>query len=335
MAERSRQDLFLGLESGGRKIAAVILDEDDRVVCAAEDFRKPENRAEATLAQIQEVAESALRQLPDSVGSPVAAGWGFGGMVDRASNQPHVNPHEAGWEGLSARTLLESALSLPIYVVNDCNAAALAEGHVGAGSLEGNMIYLTIGSGIGGGALVDGKLLEGGRFGEIEIGHLPLDPELLPCPCGNRGCLESTCSGDGLCRLAYHWRMRFPESVLSRELDNLSPAEIGPRLLDRSSRDPLALACQNHFLKLMGKAGAILVNLFNPSVLVLGGGVMQNTWLLKPLKESILQGVAPQLHASFEIRSAALQTDVVPLGAALYARQLAEISPSTLQPTSS
>ena len=332
MAESSRQNLFLGLESGGRKIAAAIVDEANRVVSRAEGSRRSGNRAKATLKQIQNVAEAALQQLPDAAGSLVAAGWGFGGMVDRKNNQPQVNPHEAGWEGLSSRTALESALSLPVHVINDCNAAALAEGHAGAGSLEGTMIYVTLGSGIGGGALVDGKLLEGGRFGEMELGHLPLDPELLPCPCGNVGCLESTCSGDGLGRLALHWRERFRNSVLSRELENRSPEEIAPQLLEPDTRDPLALACQNHFLELLGKAGAILVNLFNPTVLVLGGGVMQNAWLLKPLKAAIHQGVAPQLKASFEIRSAALQTDVVPLGAALYARQLAEKTSSPPQP---
>lgn len=322
MTDEPEQSLFLGLESGGRKIAATVIDRENRVLARAEDVRNTGNRAEATLAQIEALAVSIVEGLPGGSGTVQAVGWGFGGMVDRELNQPHVNPHEEGWEGLQARALLESALSLPVYVVNDCNAAALAEGHCGAGSLEGNMIYMTVGSGIGGGVLVEGHLFSGGRFGEVEIGHLPLDPEALPCPCGNLGCVESSCSGDGLGRLALHWRERFLESSeLSRRIGSMAPSEITPLLFDLQTEDPLAEACRAHLISIVGKAGAILANLFNPSCFVLGGGVMQNTWLLEPLQAAMHSGVAPPLQANFPVVAAALNKDVVPLGAALYARQ--------------
>jgi glucokinase len=222
---------------------------------------------------------------------------------------------------LGGRQLLEKALGLPVYVENDCNVAALAEGHAGAGQPTGVMIYITVGSGIGGGVLKDGVLFEGGRFGEVEVGHLVVDPGGLLCPCGNLGCLEASCSGDGLGRLALASRPRFiPVSNLAWSLKP-GARGIANELFHNYPDDPLAKFCIDHFIDRMGYACSFLVNLFNPKVIVMGGGVMQNQWLLEPILGAMEGRVTPQLKSECRIVGAALGKQVVPLGAALYARQ--------------
>ena len=324
MAPDGSSPLALGFETGGKKIAAVVCDSAGSVVSRAETTRPSGNRAPGTLELLLQVGKEAVERAGATAEKLIGAGWGFGGMVDRHENQPYCNPHEPGWEGFPARQRIEDTFGVPLKVENDCNAAALAEYFLGAGERSGSIVYLTVGSGIGGGTVQNGRLLEGGRFGEMEIGHLVVEPDGLRCPCGNRGCLEASCSGDGLGRLALANRERLLEtSPLARRLEGQPPEKIAPLLFEAFPEDPLAAFCIRAFIDRMGLACSAIINLFNPETLVMGGGVLKHAWLLPEIQKAMADRVAPQLQAPCRIKPSALGESVVPVGAALLGFQAA------------
>ncbi len=318
MSPDGSSPLALGFETGGRKIAAVVCDATGALVSRAETTRSSSNQAPDTLERLLQAGKDALAKAGLETGKLVGAGWGFGGMVDRQENQPYCNPHEPGWEGFPARERVEETFQVPLKVENDCNAAALAEYFLGAGERRGSMVYITVGSGIGGGIVRGGQLFEGGRFGEAEIGHLVVEPDGLPCPCGNRGCLEASCSGDGLGRLALANRERLlNSSPLAQRLEHRAPETIAPLLFEAYPEDPLAAFCLTTFIDRMGLACSTLVNLFNPDIIVMGGGVLKHAWLLPEIHRAMEGRVAPQLQAPFRLKRTSLGENVVPVGAAL------------------
>ena len=161
---------ILCFESGGTKLVAAVTDSEGFILDKKIHLRKREQRASETLEDLVRLGRSLLKAKP--VG---AIGFGFGGTVDRTTGEPTTCFHEDGWEEVRTRQYLEKAFGVPVYIENDCNLAALAESRIGHGIVSGTVFYMTIGTGIGGGIVHDGLLLETGVFGEGEIGDWRLE----------------------------------------------------------------------------------------------------------------------------------------------------------------
>lgn len=319
------EPLILGLETGGSKVRALLVDESMAVLGEAEGRRFPGFAAKETLDCLIKTADAARSRGEARCGdrcSLRAIGWGFGGGVDRETNEPTLNLHEPGWENLfPGRQLLEH-FGCPVFLENDCNVAALAEACLGAGSPRGVSIYLTVGSGIGGGVTIDGRLFRASRFGETEVGHLAMDPDGPLCPCGNRGCLEAFSSGDGMAARAREWA--FSAGTVGPLAEKIraasSPAEITPLLFAFYQDDPQAKHLIDDACQKLGIACSMLINLFVPRRIVLGGGVMRQPIMLPAVERAITGHVNRQLRATSSLRLSALGDRVVPLGAAIHAR---------------
>jgi glucokinase len=311
---------FLGLESGGAKLIATLVDAEGRILASEMTTRQPHFRAKESIDALIEVS----RRVSSKGNSKriVAAGFGFGGLVERTRNWPFLNIHEPGWEELNAAEILSDALGVPVFCENDCNAAALAEALVGAGSREGVSFYITVGSGIGGGIVHDGRILECSPFGEGEIGHLVMEENGAQCPCGNRGCLEALCSGGGLAEMARKKSADLVDrSPLARRINEVPRHEVARELFAQFPGDPLSVECVETFCELMGRACATVMSLLTPRVIVFGGGVMRNQWLPARIQEKTIGRVPHYLKQPCRFEPAALGDSVVSLGAALYARQ--------------
>ena len=142
---------------------------------------------------------------------------------------------QVGWERLPIATTLEKEFDLPVSMENDCNLAALAEAHFGAGQGHRTVFYVTLGTGVGGGIVHDGHIQAFGDIGEAEIGHIVVVPEGPPCWCGGRGCVESVCSGPGISQLAAWLTEQNPDLWAQSELKEVP---------QRRPRRPLAV--QSH-----------------------------------------------------------------------------------------
>jgi glucokinase len=315
-----RADLCLGLESGGTKLVVSLGSRDGTITRSQSIPRPPSHRAPDTLRDLVKIGREFLAEADAPV---VGVGYGFGGTVNRETGTPVLNLHEEGWADIDAKALLTGAFDLPVFCENDCKVAALAEAHIGSGSREGTSIYITVGSGIGGGIVYEGRVLETSIWGEAEIGHIVMDPGGPRCSCGNRGCLEALCSGWGMGKraLGHAADPRFAGSELASRIAALPLHEISRAVFAAYPADPLAEVCVDEFCATLGQACSFLCNLLTPRAIVLGGGVMSNTWLIPKIEAAARIHTAPYLQQPTRFAAAALGERTVSSGAILFAYQ--------------
>ncbi len=253
-------------------------------------------------------------------GAPGALGVGFPGLVD-ASGTVRFSAHLPGLVGTELAAELRSAYAAPIWVGNDATAAAWAELERGAGRGARDLLMVTLGTGIGGGIVVGGRLVEGARRFAGEWGHMVVDPHGPPCPCGQRGCWERFASGDGLGRPAC-------EAALAGR---------APELVARAGGDPEAVRGEHvTAAAAAGDQGACevlaelawwlalglanLANAFDPEVVVLGGGLAgAGEVLFEPLREAFTRLVEAGSQREVRIVPAALGPAAGAIGAGLLA----------------
>lgn len=294
---------ILCLESGGTKLVAAWADHAARLQEREVAYRQPDHTATQTLQALLRLGRQVVAGR-----SPSAVALGFGGLVDRRRQAPAGCFHERGWDDLDPARILAEAFSAPAWVENDCKLAALAEAARGAGRPGDRLLYVTVGTGIGAGYVHGGRLLALGELGEMELGHMVVEPQGPPCACGQHGCLETLCSGPGL-------------QELSRRLTGRTiPA---PQLMQSwRSKDPTACHIIDTAAGYMALALAAAVNLTAPTCVVLGGGVMTgNRDYLDLVRCKTLNRVFPPFRAGVRWELSALGPDVVCQGAALWALQ--------------
>lgn len=252
-----------GIDVGGTKCLGVVLDDDGRVVA---EWRRPTPRgAEAII--------DTLAALVGDMGRVDTLGIGVPGLVTR-EGVLRAAPNLVDIADFAVGPLLSARLGIDVAVDNDATCAAIAEWLVGAGRGTSDLVMVTLGTGIGGGVVAGGRLVRGVNGFAGEIGHMVVDPDGPPCPCGRRGCWERYASGSGLGRLAREAAVggRLPRVVqlaggdpeLVRGEDVRSAAEEG---------DPDALAVIDEFARWVAVGLVSLTNALDPEVFVLGGGL--------------------------------------------------------------
>lgn len=183
---------------------------------------------------------------------------------------------------------LRKELGVPVYVGNDANVAALGEMWKGSASGHKNVVLFTLGTGLGGGVIIGGKMLSGSHGAGGEVGHIPMNPdEVLPCPCGNYGCLEQYASATGVVRKAKELLEKVPAASLLRDFQNLTAKDVW----DCYSRgDAMAAQVVEHFGRSLGRGAAAVACVADPEVFVLGGGMSKaGTPLLEVTKKYFRQ----------------------------------------------
>lgn len=276
-------DLAIGVDIGGTKVAAGVVDTQGRVLARARRLT-PSRDPRAVEATIAEVVTE-LRAEHDVV----AVGIGAAGFVD--SDRSHVlfAPHLA-WRNEPLRDGVAKAVQLPVVVENDANAAAWAEWRFGAGRGEPRLVCVTLGTGIGGGIVLDGQVQRGRHGMAGEFGHMVVVPGGHRCECGNRGCLEQYASGNVLGREARELaRAHSPVTVpLMERVGGDVDALVGP-LITEAARDgdPCAMELFTEVGRWLGIGLANLAAALDPGMFVIGGGVSDaGELLLRPARES-------------------------------------------------
>lgn len=234
------------------------------------------------------------------------------GIVISAANVP-------GWEDLPLKEEMEKALKVPVVINNDARMAAFGEWRAGAGRGYSHMIFLTVSTGIGGGVIIDNRLLNGARGLATELGHLTLEPNGPVCSCGKRGHLEALASGQGIERFVIERLTNGAMSVLS--LSNKISARIiadAAQHGDSLSREAFEMA--GYYLGI-GCAG--LLHAFNPAALIIGGGVsFSGELLFNPFLKSLREQVMDAEYLSkVDIMPAKLGDNAGLIGAMLYLRE--------------
>lgn len=276
MAEASKADHYLGVDLGGTKILTGVFKNSLECLATAKLSTKSQRGVEEVIERIARCVQDAVDEADLSIKNVAGVGIGAPGAVDFASGSVIFAPNLEGWKNISLKKDLEKALGVPVFVENDCNIAALG---VHAAELKGkprHMVGIFVGTGIGGGLILNGELFSGVNHTAGEVGHMVLEVNGPKCGCGNKGCFEALAS-----RTAIFQRIK--EGVKDGQ-KTLLVDMLGDDLKDLRSGDiRKAIRRGDKFVdkvveeasEYIGIATANLINIFNPEVVVLGGGVIE------------------------------------------------------------
>ena len=298
-----------GIDVGGTKFLGVVLDDDGTVVVEA---RRPTPRG-------PDAVISGLAEFARELGDFDSLGIGVPGLVTR-TGVLRAAPNLVSVAELEVGPRVSAALGRSVSVDNDATCAALAEWQLGAARGADDVVMVTLGTGIGGGIIAGGRLQRGTNGFAGEIGHMVVDPEGPPCPCGRRGCWERYASGSGLARLAR-------EAAVGRRVDRVVELAGGDPELVRGEHvqaaaresDVRALAVIDTFGRWVAIGLANLANVLDPAMFVLGGGLAASADLyIGPISRWFRELLyAPELRPHPELVFASLGERAGAVGAAL------------------
>ena len=241
-------------------------------------------------------------------------GIGCPGVIDDGTGTV-VRAANLGLENYPLRAELEKRLGLPVKIGNDANCAALGEAAFGAGKDVKNSILVTLGTGVGGGIVIDGKLFTGNRGAGAEIGHMVIEKDGEKCTCGRRGCLEAYCSASALTRATREAMENDTSSAIWRTYTH-SDCD-GRTAFEYMDSDPSAKRVVDTYINRLACGLVNLANIFRPQVILIGGGVSaQGTRLTAPLQRIVDGEMFAAEYAPVEIRCASLGNRAGALGAA-------------------
>lgn len=296
--KRECREHALAIDLGGTNLRVAIIDECGNIL-KRESVPTPPSK-DFVIKEMIALA-SKMKSLSEQLGSTLQGiGISTGGRVDYENGI--INDSTAllaEWQNLPLGALLESELHLSVSIDNDGNCAAIAEQFFGQGRSCSNFVSLVLGTGIGGGVVVNDLLLRGANNAAAELGHISIDMNGPLCSCGNRGCVELYASGSGIARLA----KELLESGTIR-IDGLSPEAATAEKLGEAARKGNKVSQQliQQAGKSLGIALSGLINTFNPEKIILSGNLLQlGEWYLDPMREAVRQHAMKTARESVEI----------------------------------
>ncbi|HFI2438553.1 TPA: ROK family glucokinase [Streptococcus suis] len=249
----------------------------------------------------------------------LGVGMGSPGVVDSEAGTV-IGAYNLNWKTLQlVKEQFESALGLPFFIDNDANVAALGEQWVGAGNNNPNVVFMTLGTGVGGGVIAAGNLIRGIKGAGGELGHITVDfDEPFACTCGKKGCLETVASATGIVNLSRRYADQYAGDAKLKQMIDDGQDVTAKDVFDLAKEgDDLALIVYRHFSEYLGVACANIAAVLNPAYIVLGGGVSAaGEFLLDGVRKVFAENSFPQIKESTQIVLATRGNDAGVLGAA-------------------
>lgn len=311
--------MIIGIDLGGMSAKAALLsgaklEGKSRVVTSADVS------AEKTAFALAELAVQTAEKAGKSMGDVQAIGIGAPGVIDSADGVI-VSWTNFGWKHVPLGALVEKYTGKKTFVLNDANAAALGEAKFGAGKEYSDSVLVTLGTGVGSGIMIGGKLFEGFRSAGAELGHTVIRVGGEQCSCGRRGCFERYASASALIRLTQEGMRLDRGSAMWRFAHTPDEADGRTVFLAMKEGDPAAQRVFDDYIEGLGEGILNIVNTFRPQAIILGGGISaEGETLLEPLRRYVF----PRLYVSVDyaplsIVCASLGNDAGLYGAAQYA----------------
>lgn len=261
----------IGIDVGGTFIKGALVDRSGRIIFR----RKVPTEASSGNHGVLNHVVSLIGQLEKTLkakGQILGVGLGIAGLVDFRRGIVLVSPNLPGWRNFPVLQTLSKVVNYPLFLENDANAAALGEKWMGAARKAQSFCFLTLGTGVGGGLVMEGRIWHGAKGMAGEIGHMIIDPHGPPCKCGNQGCLETYASVNALRRMVMEAFETGRKTILGADIQNDSLD--GKAIFQAAQKeDALALEVFERMGFALGVGMASLVNLLNPEMIVLGGGL--------------------------------------------------------------
>lgn len=274
---------YLGIDLGGTFIKGGIVDDAGNIILQDSTPTEREKGGAAVAQNIASLCKKLLKQANMTESDVVGIGMGSPGMIDSKTGEV-VYSNNLAWEHFFLADEVQKHISLPVKVANDANVAALGETKFGCGKNYNNTVMFTLGTGVGGGIIIDGKLFEGNRSAGAEIGHSVIVAGGEQCSCGRRGCLEAYASATALIRDTKRAMLAHKDSKMWEigDIDSVT----GKTAFDYKDSDIYAKEVVDNYIQKIGVGLTNAANVFRPEAIILGGGVCaQGDNLVKPLQE--------------------------------------------------
>jgi glucokinase len=276
MADGSKPEYVVGVDLGGTKILSGVFKNPLECIGSAKVSTKSQRGVEAVVERIARCVEDAVDEADLTLKQVAGVGIGAPGAVDFASGTVIFAPNMEGWKDVPLKKDLEKALGVPVFVENDCNIAALG---VHVAELKGkpnHLVGIFVGTGIGGGLIVNGELYAGYNHTAGEIGHMVVEVDGPKCGCGNKGCLEALASRTAIFQQIKSGVKNGEKTILTEMLgDDLSDLRSNDLRKAIRRGDKFVDRIVEGAAEYLGIATANLINILGPEVVVLGGGVIE------------------------------------------------------------
>lgn len=310
---------IIGIDLGGTSIKFAILTLDGEV---QEKWSIKTNILDEGSHIVEDMIESIahrLKMLELDASEFQGIGMGSPGVVDREKGTV-IGAYNLNWKTLQpVKEKIESALHITFFIDNDANVAALGERWKGAGENQPDVVFMTLGTGVGGGIVAEGRLLHGVRGAAGELGHITVDfDDPIQCTCGKKGCLETVASATGIVNLTRRYADEYEgDSQLKVLIDNGEEVTAKTVFDLAKEGDALALIVYKNFSRYLGLAAANIGSTLNPYKIVIGGGVSAaGDFLLDGVRKVFEENSFPQVRESTQLALATLGNDAGVIGAA-------------------
>ena len=308
----------IGIDLGGTNIVASVVNEDYRILGTGKTPTSTPRSADEIFDDIAAMCREAMDKAGVTINDISSIGMGTPGTVNGEGVIEFAN--NLGFNNVPARDMLKERLGdLPVFIANDANCAALGEAYAGCGNGSKNFVAVTLGTGVGSGIIVDGKIVTGVNFAGGECGHMVIMVDGEACTCGRRGCWEAYASATALIRQTKEAMEKYPDSVM-HELAKAEGKVSGRTAFDAMRKGDIAgIEGVDNYIKYVACGLIDIVNALQPEIICVGGGICnEGDTLMTPLKRFV-QAERYSIHSKIQtkIMKAELGNDAGVIGAAL------------------
>ena len=320
----ANDDYVVGVDMGGTKILAAVINGKGEIVQQAKTATKPKKGPDGVIKRIERCIREAIDGAELEPSQIRAIGIGSPGPLDPETGVIIFAPN-LGWSNVPLKAKLETIFGIPTFVDNDVNVGTLGEYAFGAGQGVKNLVGIFVGTGIGGGIILDGKLFHGINKTAGEIGHMIVDANGPRCGCGNFGCLEAVASRTGITKALQKAILKKGQKSELLKLNGGKLDQIRSQAIAKAVKrgDKPTVKVMQRAGKYLGISVASIVHFLNPEMIVFGGGVieaMRNS-LLDPIRQTAAEYALPTTMDGVQIVKAALGDNAGVIGASVLARQ--------------
>ncbi|MBP3309405.1 MAG: ROK family glucokinase [Ruminococcus sp.] len=312
---------YVGIDLGGTNIVAGVVDEEYRIIAKAStktNCPRPEKEIADDMAKM---ALQAVKNANLTIDDIEWVGVGTPGIANSATGIIEYS-NNLGFRNTPMVKYIQETINKPVFIENDANAAAYGEYVAGAAKGAKNAVCITLGTGVGGGIIIDGKIYSGSNFAGAEIGHTVIEVDGPQCSCGRKGCFEVFSSATGLIRMSKEAMAACPESVMNKMAKENGKVTARTSFDAMRAGDKTAKEVVDKYIKYLAAGITNTINIFQPDVLCIGGGVCnEGDPLLLPVKALVKEEVYTRnSEKNAEIVIAKLGNDAGIIGAAFLGR---------------
>lgn len=307
----------IGIDIGGTSIKGAVVNDAGKVLTR---FAMDVNKDASGEDEVNRFCDVMIKSINDYDNSIKLEGIGIGmpGILDMDKGVVITSPNLPKWNGLHISKLISKRMGLPVYINNDANVATLGEARFGSGKEYSNLIMLTLGTGVGGGIIIDNKLYDGYKHMGAELGHMVIRVNGEKCGCGRRGCFEAYASATGLIKMTKKEMDKNPESLMHEVVNEFG--KVNAKVVFEASRrgDKAAIRVMKRYVRYLGEGILNYCNIFRPEAVVFSGGVANEGDYLLDQVRHFLKNHSYGMKGSpkVELKVASLGYDSGKIGAA-------------------